>query len=135
MLQSLASSLLRPPASPLPAAARCVSSSGSVKITVPLNFWAGERRTIQVKYNKENVYEPATGKLRSWGDCLDIIPLSDFSHVGVKLIDSFTPTCFKVKYPDICILSQYNLEKKDSATMKYGFVHVSIATAHCSLAL
>ncbi|XP_056911901.1 4-trimethylaminobutyraldehyde dehydrogenase B isoform X2 [Takifugu flavidus] len=63
MLQSLALSLLRPPASPVPAAVRCVSSSGSVKITVPLNFWAGERRTSPVKYNKENVYEPATGRV------------------------------------------------------------------------
>lgn len=75
MLQSLVLSLLRPPASPVSAAVRCVSSSGSVKITVPLNFWAGERRTIPVKYNKENVYEPATGKLRFRADSLDIIAL------------------------------------------------------------
>lgn len=66
MLQSLALSLLRPPATP--AAVRCVSSSGSVKITAPLNFWAGERRTIQEKCNKENVYEPATGKVLILGN-------------------------------------------------------------------
>uniref|UniRef100_H3CNB8 Aldehyde dehydrogenase 9 family, member A1b n=1 Tax=Tetraodon nigroviridis TaxID=99883 RepID=H3CNB8_TETNG len=55
--------LRRPPATPLPAAVRCVSSSGSVKLTAPLNFWAGKRRTIQEKYTKENVYEPATGRV------------------------------------------------------------------------
>lgn len=62
MLHSLAAyRRLRPAALPLAAAVRCVSS-GSVHITVPLNFWAGKRQTIQEKRNKENVYEPATGK-------------------------------------------------------------------------
>lgn len=60
MLQRLAAFLRRPAAAPLAAAVRCVSS-GSVEITVPLNFWAGKRRTSQEKCNKENVYEPATG--------------------------------------------------------------------------
>uniref|UniRef100_A0A671UQC5 Aldehyde dehydrogenase 9 family, member A1b n=1 Tax=Sparus aurata TaxID=8175 RepID=A0A671UQC5_SPAAU len=41
---------------------RCVSS-GSVDITAPLNFWAGKRRTSQEKRDKENVYEPATGRV------------------------------------------------------------------------
>lgn len=59
MLQRLAASLRRHP--PLTAAVRCVSS-GSVDITVPLNFWAGKRRTSREKCSKENVYEPATGK-------------------------------------------------------------------------
>ncbi len=61
MLQRLALSLRRPAAAPHAAAVRCVSS-GSVEVTVPLNFWAGKRRTNQEKCNKENVYEPATGK-------------------------------------------------------------------------
>ncbi|XP_017275788.1 4-trimethylaminobutyraldehyde dehydrogenase B [Kryptolebias marmoratus] len=57
MLQRLAV-LSRPPA-----AARCLSS-GSVDITIPLNFWAGQRRTSQEgKSNKEKVYEPATGRV------------------------------------------------------------------------
>ncbi|KAI4809155.1 hypothetical protein KUCAC02_018063 [Chaenocephalus aceratus] len=55
MLHRLATSLRRP-------AVRCLSS-GSVDIKVPLNFWAGKRRTSQEKCNKENVYEPATGRV------------------------------------------------------------------------
>ncbi|TKS80161.1 Aldehyde dehydrogenase family 9 member A1-B [Collichthys lucidus] len=62
MLQRLAGSLRRPAAAPVAAAVRCVSS-GSVGITAPLNFWAGKRRTSQEKCNKENVYEPATGRV------------------------------------------------------------------------
>eukprot|EP00064_Thunnus_orientalis_P003509 superscaffoldBa00000288_g3518 len=63
MLQRLAVLLRRPAAAPLAAAAvRCVSS-GSMHITAPLNFWAGERRTSKEKGNKENVYEPATGRV------------------------------------------------------------------------
>lgn len=64
MLQRLAELWRRPRAAPLAAAAvRCVSS-GSVDITVPLNFWAGQRRTVPGETcNKEKVYEPATGKL------------------------------------------------------------------------
>uniref|UniRef100_A0A7N5ZZR1 Aldehyde dehydrogenase domain-containing protein n=1 Tax=Anabas testudineus TaxID=64144 RepID=A0A7N5ZZR1_ANATE len=46
----------------VPAAVRRMSS-GSVHITVPLNFWAGERRTSHEKRDKENVYEPATGRV------------------------------------------------------------------------
>uniref|UniRef100_A0A7N8XXQ1 Aldehyde dehydrogenase 9 family, member A1b n=1 Tax=Mastacembelus armatus TaxID=205130 RepID=A0A7N8XXQ1_9TELE len=38
-------------------------SSGSVSIKVPLNFWAGKRRASHEKCIKENVYEPATGKI------------------------------------------------------------------------
>lgn len=67
MLQRLAGSLRRPAAAPIAAAVRCVSS-GSVGITAPLNFWAGKRRTSQEKCNKENVYEPATGKLNNLFD-------------------------------------------------------------------
>ncbi|XP_035026298.1 4-trimethylaminobutyraldehyde dehydrogenase B [Hippoglossus stenolepis] len=44
------------------AAARC-ASSGSVGVTVPLNFWDGERRASQGKYTKDSVYEPATGRV------------------------------------------------------------------------
>ncbi|XP_038574445.1 4-trimethylaminobutyraldehyde dehydrogenase B [Micropterus salmoides] len=63
MLQRLVASLRRPDAaSPLAASVRCLSS-GSVDITVPLNFWAGKRWTSQEKCNKENVYEPATGRV------------------------------------------------------------------------
>ncbi|KAG8013969.1 Aldehyde dehydrogenase family 9 member A1-B [Nibea albiflora] len=62
MLQRLAGSLRRPAAAPIAAAVRCLSS-GSVDITAPLNFWAGKRRTSQEKCNKENVYEPATGRV------------------------------------------------------------------------
>uniref|UniRef100_A0A671UUC8 Aldehyde dehydrogenase 9 family, member A1b n=1 Tax=Sparus aurata TaxID=8175 RepID=A0A671UUC8_SPAAU len=62
MLQRLAAYLRRPAAAPLVAAVRCVSS-GSVDITAPLNFWAGKRRTSQEKRDKENVYEPATGRV------------------------------------------------------------------------
>ncbi|XP_042285887.1 4-trimethylaminobutyraldehyde dehydrogenase B [Thunnus maccoyii] len=63
MLQRLAVLLRRPAAAPLASAAvRCVSS-GSMHITAPLNFWAGERRTSKEKGNKENVYEPATGRV------------------------------------------------------------------------
>uniref|UniRef100_A0A8C4HD24 Aldehyde dehydrogenase 9 family, member A1b n=1 Tax=Dicentrarchus labrax TaxID=13489 RepID=A0A8C4HD24_DICLA len=51
-----------PQTAPLAAAVRCVSS-GSVDITVPLNFWAGKRRTSLEKRNRENVYEPATGRV------------------------------------------------------------------------
>lgn len=61
MLQRLAASLRRPAVAPLVAAVRCVSS-GSVDITVPLNFWAGKRWTSQEKCDKEIVYEPATGE-------------------------------------------------------------------------
>uniref|UniRef100_M4ATX5 Aldehyde dehydrogenase 9 family, member A1b n=1 Tax=Xiphophorus maculatus TaxID=8083 RepID=M4ATX5_XIPMA len=46
----------------LSAAVRCLSS-GSVDITVPLNFWAGRRRSSQESREKENVYEPATGRV------------------------------------------------------------------------
>ncbi|KAK7944804.1 hypothetical protein WMY93_000532 [Mugilogobius chulae] len=38
-------------------------SSGSVNITDPLNFWAGERRPSTQKSSGENVYEPATGRV------------------------------------------------------------------------
>ncbi|KAM3605000.1 uncharacterized protein V6R79_019184 [Siganus canaliculatus] len=61
MLHRLAASLQRNTALPN-AAVRCVSS-GSVDITAPLNFWAGKRRTIGDKCTKENVYEPATGRV------------------------------------------------------------------------
>lgn len=49
-------------ASAMSAAVRCLSS-GSVNITVPLNFWAGRRTTSQGNRDKENVYEPATGRV------------------------------------------------------------------------
>ncbi|XP_040026421.2 4-trimethylaminobutyraldehyde dehydrogenase B [Gasterosteus aculeatus] len=63
MLQRLRGSLLRRPAATPPAAAiRCLSS-GSADIRVPLNFWAGKRQTSSRKCNKENVYEPATGRV------------------------------------------------------------------------
>ncbi|KAF3858683.1 hypothetical protein F7725_011884 [Dissostichus mawsoni] len=62
MLHRLATSLRRPAVPPFAAAVRCLSS-GSVDIKVPLNFWAGKRRTSQEKCNKENVYEPATGRV------------------------------------------------------------------------
>ncbi|XP_022610785.1 aldehyde dehydrogenase family 9 member A1-B-like isoform X2 [Seriola dumerili] len=62
MLQRLALSLRRPHAAPLAPGLRFVSS-GSVNVTVPLNFWAGKRRTSQHKCNKEIVYEPATGRV------------------------------------------------------------------------
>uniref|UniRef100_A0A665VLM1 Aldehyde dehydrogenase 9 family, member A1b n=2 Tax=Echeneis naucrates TaxID=173247 RepID=A0A665VLM1_ECHNA len=61
MLRGLTVVLRRPHAAP-PAAVRCVSS-GTVDITVPLNFWAGKRRTSHEKGHKENVYEPATGRV------------------------------------------------------------------------
>lgn len=51
-----------PAAAPFAAATRCVSS-GSVDITAPLNFWASQRRSTQENGSKENVYEPATGRL------------------------------------------------------------------------
>ncbi|MEQ2292508.1 Aldehyde dehydrogenase 9 member A1-B [Ameca splendens] len=52
----------RPATAPaLSAAVRCLSS-GAVNITVPLNFWAGQRRISQ-ENRKENVYEPATGRV------------------------------------------------------------------------
>ncbi|KAM6989971.1 4-trimethylaminobutyraldehyde dehydrogenase B [Tautogolabrus adspersus] len=62
MLQRLAAASLRRPAATFAAAVRCVSS-GSVDITAPLNFWAGERRTSREKCNTEHVYEPATGRV------------------------------------------------------------------------
>nr|XP_040026421.1 4-trimethylaminobutyraldehyde dehydrogenase B [Gasterosteus aculeatus aculeatus]XP_040026422.1 4-trimethylaminobutyraldehyde dehydrogenase B [Gasterosteus aculeatus aculeatus] len=63
MLQRLRGSLLRRPAATPPAAAiRCLSS-GSADVRVPLNFWAGKRQTSSRKCNKENVYEPATGRV------------------------------------------------------------------------
>lgn len=62
MLRRLATSMRGPAAASFAAAARCLSS-GSVDITAPLNFWASKRRTSQEKCSKENVYEPATGKL------------------------------------------------------------------------
>lgn len=66
MLRRLSATLRRPLLWPAPVAAhkelvRC-ASSGSVKVTVPLNFWAGKRRASQEKLSKEKVYEPATGK-------------------------------------------------------------------------
>lgn len=51
-----------PAAAPFAAVIRSVSS-GSVDITAPLNFWASQRRSNQEKGSRENVYEPATGKL------------------------------------------------------------------------
>lgn len=63
MLRRLASLPLRRPAAALLAAGvRCISS-GSVEITLPLNFWAGKRRTGPEKCSKDNVYEPATGRV------------------------------------------------------------------------
>ncbi|KAF7223159.1 transcript variant X3 [Nothobranchius furzeri] len=62
MLLRLAVSPRSRVAAPLSAAARTLSS-GSVDISVPLNFWAGQRRTSRDKCNKENVYEPATGRV------------------------------------------------------------------------
>uniref|UniRef100_A0A1A8BJZ5 Aldehyde dehydrogenase 9 family, member A1b n=1 Tax=Nothobranchius kadleci TaxID=1051664 RepID=A0A1A8BJZ5_NOTKA len=62
MLLRLAVSPRSRVAAPLSAAARPLSS-GSVDVTVPLNFWAGQRRTSRDKCNKENVYEPATGRV------------------------------------------------------------------------
>lgn len=61
MLPRFAANLRRPAASSL-ALVRWVSS-GSVKITEPLNFWAGQRRSSIQKSNGENVYEPATGRV------------------------------------------------------------------------
>lgn len=63
MLQRLVRlSWRRPAAAPLAAAVRC-ASSGSVNITVPLNFWAGKRRRGPEKCNTEDVYEPSTGRI------------------------------------------------------------------------
>lgn len=61
MLHRLSPSLRRAATIQLATAVRRVST-GSVDITVPLNFWAGKRRTSQGKAIQENVYEPATGK-------------------------------------------------------------------------
>ncbi|AWP04441.1 putative aldehyde dehydrogenase family 9 member A1-B-like [Scophthalmus maximus] len=63
MLQRLAVSLRRPATAPLAAAAVRCASSGSVDVTVPLNFWAGKRRTSRGKHSEETVYEPATGRV------------------------------------------------------------------------
>lgn len=60
----LSPSLRRTATTQLATAVRCVST-GSVDITVPLNFWAGKRRASQEKGSQENVYEPATGKPHS----------------------------------------------------------------------
>ncbi|XP_049604152.1 4-trimethylaminobutyraldehyde dehydrogenase B [Syngnathus scovelli] len=38
-------------------------SSGSAKITAPLNFWGGKRRASKERNNGENVFEPATGRV------------------------------------------------------------------------
>lgn len=62
MLWRIATSVRWPAASPLAAAVRCVSS-GSVNISVPLNFWGGQRRSSKHKSNTENVFEPATGRI------------------------------------------------------------------------
>lgn len=62
MLRRLDAFARGPAAAPFAAAKRSVSS-GSVDITAPLNFWASQRRSNQEKGNRENVYEPATGKL------------------------------------------------------------------------
>lgn len=50
-------------------------SSGSVRITEPLNFWAGKRREGQ-KHNMENVYEPSTGRV-----------LCQLEHCGAEEVD------------------------------------------------
>ncbi|XP_072220400.1 4-trimethylaminobutyraldehyde dehydrogenase B [Leuresthes tenuis] len=62
MLLRLAAFSRQPATAPFAAAVRCLSS-GSVNINIPLNFWAGKRRTIQEKCHTENVYEPATGRV------------------------------------------------------------------------
>ncbi|KAM6918785.1 4-trimethylaminobutyraldehyde dehydrogenase B [Xenentodon cancila] len=62
MLRRLPASSRGPVAAPLAAAIRCLST-GSVVITDPLNYWAAQRRSSQEKRNKENVYEPATGRV------------------------------------------------------------------------
>lgn len=68
MLQRALALLRAPPAASLPAAARSASSSGSVEIAAPLNFWAGRRREIRGGGHREQVYEPATGELSDpWG--------------------------------------------------------------------
>ncbi|XP_026170181.1 4-trimethylaminobutyraldehyde dehydrogenase B isoform X2 [Mastacembelus armatus] len=61
MLQRLGP-FMRRPAGQLAPVVRGLSS-GSVSIKVPLNFWAGKRRASHEKCIKENVYEPATGKI------------------------------------------------------------------------
>ncbi|CAL1579972.1 unnamed protein product [Knipowitschia caucasica] len=61
MLPRLASSL-RPYRATYLGLARWLSS-GSVNITDPLNFWAGERRSSAGINHGENVYEPATGRV------------------------------------------------------------------------
>ncbi|XP_041848520.1 4-trimethylaminobutyraldehyde dehydrogenase B [Melanotaenia boesemani] len=62
MLQGLASFSRRPATASVAAVVRCVST-GSMDITIPLNFWAGNRRAIEGKCEKESVYEPATGRV------------------------------------------------------------------------
>lgn len=62
MLRRLNAFTRGPAAAPFAAVIRSVSS-GSVEITAPLNFWASQRRSNQEKGSRENVYEPATGKL------------------------------------------------------------------------
>lgn len=103
MLRRFAAFLRRPAAAPL-AAVRCVSS-GSVEITVPLNFWAGKRRTSQEKCNKENVYEPATGK--SYGS-VDIRKYFPFFSDDVSLLD-FTHCCLKVDCVVTCAQAFFKL--------------------------
>ncbi|XP_075877048.1 4-trimethylaminobutyraldehyde dehydrogenase B isoform X1 [Nelusetta ayraudi] len=62
MLRRLDAFTRGPAAAPFAAVIRSVSS-GSVDITAPLNFWASQRRSNQEKGSRENVYEPATGRV------------------------------------------------------------------------
>lgn len=45
-------------------AVRQYASTGTFDITVPLNFWSGDRVRIKDASNTERVYEPATGSLK-----------------------------------------------------------------------
>lgn len=83
MLPRFAANLRRPAASSL-ALVRWVSS-GSVKITEPLNFWAGQRRSSTQKSNGENVYEPATGKKTLFLRILMLLSLSLSLSLNVRL--------------------------------------------------
>ncbi|XP_061588913.1 4-trimethylaminobutyraldehyde dehydrogenase B [Cololabis saira] len=56
-----------PVAAPLAAGLRWLST-GSGVVTDPLNYWAAQRRPSRGQGNKENVYEPATGRVLC---CLD----------------------------------------------------------------
>lgn len=72
------------------------ASSGTMQITEPLNFWGGNRVSLEGETGSEPVYEPATGDSFCFPvmtNPVSVIPSEVFCR-DVKLCPAVTCSCF-----------------------------------------